>query len=123
MAEGGSTIQLTNEKAWKNAAIVAVAALIMIYIISLAYPPLGTYTFNIMTVAAVFLGTSIGAIVISHLRGNLLIEAFIGASLAFGVTALVSTLLGAATSAEIGIIFAGNFVAILIVKGLLKKPL
>lgn len=119
----GTSLQLTSEKAWKNALIVAVTALISIYLVSLAYPPLGTYTFNALTVVAIVVGTSIGAITISHLRGNLIVEAFIGASLAFGVTALVNTLMGMGTSAEIGIIFVGNFIAILIVKGLLKKPI
>ena len=118
-----STIQLTNEQAWKKAAIVIVAALVAIYVISAVYPALGTYTFTPQTVIAVVVGTGLGAILVAHIKGNLLLEAFIGAITAFGGTAFIATLMGIGQTAVVALIFAGNFAAIIIVKGLMKRPL
>ena len=118
----GQVMSVPKEKQ-KLIVYLILAAIAGEFIIPAVYAPLGTYAFTPMTIIATIAGTGLAGLIIAHIKANLLLEAIIGGVTALGTSVVVLLVMGqgATIQAGIGVIFAGNALAVLIVKGLMHK--
>lgn len=117
-----ATIQITKEKTIKFMVMHGIAALIISYIVGYVMSSLGAVTLNAYTAIAVIVGSGLSAVVIAHLKGNLILVGFLAGSLAIGATFIIGSLTG--QSSTIGgmmtVLFIGNFISAMIMRKIHK---